>query len=116
MIKTCLWCNKEFDEPPHRGKKRKFCCDLCNRRYHANEHIKPTEYNPVKRRKPKPKPNNKPQLDTDLQIMALCGIQYGKLQVLRRQNLTDAEIKERYSAKWKKSGERKDEREENESR
>lgn len=104
MIKTCLWCNKEFDEQPHRGKQRKFCCDLCNRRYHANEHIKPTEYNPVKSRKQKTKPNNKsPQLDTDLQIMALCGIQYGKLQVLRRQNLTDAEIKERYSAKRKKA-------------
>lgn len=103
MIKTCLWCNKEFDEPPHVGRQRQFCCYRCNRRYFKSEQGRPAGYSPVRRRKPKPKPNNKPQLDTDLQIMALCGIQYGKLQVLRRQNLTDAEIKERYSARRKKA-------------
>lgn len=103
MIKTCLWCNKEFDDPPHVGRQRKSCCDRCNRRYFKSERGKPSGYSPVRDRKPKTKPNNKkPQLDTDLQIMAECGIQYGKLQVLRRQNLTDAEIKERYSAKRKK--------------
>lgn len=102
MIKTCLWCNKEFDEPPHVGRQREFCCYRCNRRYFKSEQGRPAGYSPVRRRKPKPKPK-RPQLDTDLQIMALCGIQYGKLQVLRRQNLTDAEIKERYSAKRKKA-------------
>lgn len=101
MIKTCLWCNKEFDDPPHVGRQRKFCCDRCNRRYFQSERVRPSGYSPVRSRKPKTKPK-KPQLDTDLQIMAECGIQYGKLQVLRRQNLTDAEIKERYSASGKK--------------
>lgn len=102
MIKTCQWCNKEFDEPPHVGRQRQFCCYRCNRRYFQSEQGRPAGYSPVRRRKPKPKPK-RPQLDTDLQIMALCGIQYGKLQLLRRQNLTDAEIKERYSARRKKA-------------
>lgn len=37
MIKTCLWCNKEFDEPPHVGRQRQFCCYRCNRRYFRSE-------------------------------------------------------------------------------
>lgn len=103
MIKTCRWCNKEFKELPHRGRQRKFCCERCNRRYFSNEQIKPTEHKTAWRIKPKTKPNNKsPQLDIDLQIMAVCGIQYGKLQILHRQNLTDAEITERYSPRREK--------------
>ena len=40
--------------------------------------------------------------DADVHLMSVCGIQYGKLQILRRQNLTDAEIKERYSPRREK--------------
>ena len=107
-IKTCRWCNKEFKELPRRGRQKKFCCERCNRRYFQSERGRPAGYSPVRNRKPKTKPNNKiPQLDIDLQIMAECGIQYGKLQILRRQNLTDAEIKERYSARREKCLNRK---------
>ena len=41
------------------------------------------------------------------EIIAQTVERYGKLQILRRQNLTDAEIKERYSARREKCLNRK---------
>lgn len=85
MIKTCRWCNKEF-EP--NVPTRIYCSDSCRR-----------AANNAKRRK---RPKKMSPLDADVHLMSVCGIQYGKLQILRRQNLTDAEITERYSPRREK--------------
>lgn len=79
-MKVCKYCGKEF-EP--NAQQRLYCSDSCRR-----------AANNAKRRK---RPKKMSPLDWDVHIMAIRGIQYGKLQGYRLQGLTDNDILKRHA-------------------
>ena len=80
-MKVCKYCGREF-EP--NAPQRIYCSDRC-RRASCD-----TKYKRRKKMSP---------LDRDVHIMAIRGIQYGKLQWYRLQGLTDNDILKRHAKK-----------------
>lgn len=96
-VRICQVCGKEITAP----KKWAYCSDECLK---IGNRLKNNKKRQVKQVRPgkKQKPKKERQLNADLKLMYRCNLQYGQLQILRRQGMTDENILKQYGKQRKR--------------